>query len=296
MSSETQPPDKAATQRETDIYDLLAWLEVNKRKVASIVLVLVLLGLIMATVRHFNEQREIAASSELLALKTALVPPTNQPPPQASRLMEVAQKHRGTAAAERARILAATVLFTDGKYSEAEAEFSRFLQDHPGSLWAAQAALGVATAKEAQNKTNEAQAGYQGIVSAYPNSAVVDDAKLASARIFESAQQPEQALRLYNELLAPKPGAQAGAEFNEEAERRKEELLRAHPHLNTNTPPVAAALPSISMTNTAATTIRSAPLSNAAPSALPTNVVTLSPVLSTNAPAATATTNVPPAK
>src|SRR5688572_25598411 len=118
MSSETQPPRDAGVQREADVYDLLAWLEVNKKKVAIVALVLVVIGFGIATVRYMNDQKELNASGALLALKPMLTPATNVPVATPTELLKVAQDYSGTSAAERARLLAATGMFTEGRYAD----------------------------------------------------------------------------------------------------------------------------------------------------------------------------------
>ena len=234
MSSENpQPAESKGAQREKDIYDLLAWFEVNKAKVATIAVVLVVIGFAIATTRYMREQKELRASGELLALRPTLTPSTNTPPVPASALAKVAQEYSGTAAAERAKILAAGALYTEGKYAEAEAAFKAFLTEFPNSEWRATAAYGVATAQEAQNKP-EAVASYQSVTTGFARSAVADDAKLALARIHEQKNQPADALRIYNELLTPRTGAPEGETPNRVASQRKDALLRAHPELTTN--------------------------------------------------------------
>lgn len=234
MSSENpQPAESKGTQREKDIYDLLAWLEVNKAKVATIAVVLVVIGFAIATIRYMREQTELRASGELLALRPSLTPSTNTPPVTASALAKVAQEYSGTAAAERAKILAAGALYTEGKYAEAEAAFKAFQTEFPNSEWRATAAYGVATAQEAQNKS-EAVGSYQSVATGFARSAVADDAKLALARIHEQKNQPADALRIYNELLAPRAGAPEGEPPHRVASQRKDALLRAHPELATN--------------------------------------------------------------
>ena len=243
MSSEKPlPPETKGAQRESDIYDLLAWLEVNKKKVAAVALALVAIGFLIAVMRYMREQKELQASSELLSLKATLNPATNTTPVQASAFLKVAQEFSGTDAAERARLLAATTLFTEGKYAEAEAAFSQFRKDFPESEWRATAAFGVATAQEAQNKP-EAVASYQSVTTAHAKSSVADDAKMALARIHEQKNQPAEALRIYNEMLTPRPGAQPGEPSHRGATERKEALLRAHPELNTNAAPAVATQP-----------------------------------------------------
>jgi len=234
MSSEKPVSQEIkGTHRQADVYDLLAWLEVNKRKVAIAVVALVVVGFSIATIRHFRREKELNASGQLLALRATLSPATNAVPPQPSAFMKIADEFSGTSASERARLLAATALFTEGKYADAERDFSAFTKNFSGSQWAATAAYGVAAAQEAQNKP-EALASYQGVASAYPNSSVADEAKLALARIHEMRKQPDQALKLYNELLVTRPGAQPGEPAHPEAFSRKEALLRNHPELSTN--------------------------------------------------------------
>ena len=244
MSSETpQPAEKKGPQREADVYDLLAWFELNKQKLLTAALILVALGFVIATMRYMRDQKELRASGELLALKASINPPTNTPPVQPSAFTKIAQDFSGTSAAERARLLAATANFTEAKYSEAEAAFKAFTSDFPNSEWRAAAAYGVAASQEAQNKP-EAVASYQSVVTAHGKAAVADDARLALARIHEQKNQPADALRIYNEMLAPKPGAQPGTEMpNRTATERKDALLRAHPELNTNTAPTMPTAP-----------------------------------------------------
>jgi tetratricopeptide (TPR) repeat protein len=175
--------------------------------------------------------------------------------------LKVAEQFPGTHAAERAQFFAAAALFTDGKYADAEREFTRFSNEHSDSPWAAEAAYGVATALEAQNKLPEAQAAYQNVSAAYANSTVADDAKLGLARIYQLQKQPAQALRIYNELVAPRPGAQPGEVGNQRAFLAREALLRANPSLDTNTPPPVQISAPVTGTNQAATPLPS----NAAP-------------------------------
>ena len=241
-SDKPQPPETKGAHRQADVYDLLAWFEVNKIKVLIAAVALVIVGFTIATVRYMGEQKELNASGQLLALRVSLNPPTNAVPPQPSALLKIAKDFGGTSAAERARLLAATAFFTEGKYSDAEREFNAFVKEFPDSHWAASAAYGVASAQEAQNKP-EAVTSYQGVSTAYANSYVADDAKLALARIYETRKEPAQALRVYNELLLPRPGAQPGEPAHPEAFAKKEALLRKHPELNTNTVPVRASSP-----------------------------------------------------
>jgi predicted negative regulator of RcsB-dependent stress response len=248
MSSEKpQPEQPKVAQREKDVYDLLAWVELNRVKVATMAVVLVAVGFGIATVRYFAEQKEVKASGALLALKVPVSAGTNTPAVSAESLMKVSQEYSGTRAAERAQILAASALFTEGKYAEAETAFKGFLNEYPESAWRATAAYGIATAQEAQNKP-DAVTSYQTVATSYSRSSLADDAKLALARIHEQKNQPAEALRIYNELLAPVPGSTGEEPPHRQASELKEALLRAHPDLAaTNAAPNASANPSSTM-------------------------------------------------
>ena len=270
MRSDKQPEGEALPQgRQPDIYDFLAWLEVNKGKVAAIALACVVIGFAIVTMRHFRKEKELEASTALLALKPTLVAQTNAPAQQPSEYLQMAENFAGTSAAERARYYAAVLLFTDGKYAEAETAFSNFLQENGGSPWASAAAYGVAAAQDAQKKP-EALASYRNVSTAYPNSAVAEQAKLALARNYEASNQPEQALMIYNELSASRPGDMTGEPANPEAMQRKMALLRNHPNLDTNrvtAPPLSVAPSTPAQTNsaTAATGSTNPPPATTAP-------------------------------
>ena len=260
--------DQPHAERPADVYDLLAWFEVNKKKLAMAAVVFTLLGFLIATIRYFKQQKELNASGALLELKPTAVPSTNQPPVTSAALLEVAQKHSGTAAGQRAELLAASTLYIEGKYAEAHSSFSKFLTDHQESPWAAMASYGIAASLEAQGKTNEASTAYQSAASAHPNTSVAEDAKLALARIYEARNQPEQALKIYNELM-PASANPMMAGGRSEVYTKREALYRQHPHLNTNRPPAMMQQPVISSgtnatlsipgTNAAAPTLSPAP-------------------------------------
>jgi TolA-binding protein len=267
MDSEKQLPGKEAHSRQADVYDLMAWIEVNKKKVAVAAVLAVVVGFSVAIYRNNVQEKELKASDALLALKPALLPSTNTPTAPPEAFFKVADDFKGTSAAERAQYYGATLLFSENKYADAEAQFSRFLKEHEGSPWAPAATFGIAAAQEAKGKP-EALASYQNVFARYPQSPEAEQAKLAVARIYEARNQPDQALRIYNELTASKPGT-ASSMANPELLQKKEALLRKYPNLNTNTATTAV---SSFGTNAVSTNV------------LKTNTTTLS--LPTNAAAA----------
>lgn len=235
MSSDattTTQPTQSVT-----VYDLLAWLETNKKSLIIGFTAAVVIGFGIAAYRYSAEQKELAASDALLKLKTALNSSENTPAPEASAFLKVATEYRGTSAAERAILLAATALFTENKFTEAQAQFNQFLRDHGQSPFAATAAYGSAVCLEAEGKRDEALSAYQNLSVRYPNSSVLDDAKLAIARIHEAKNQPDQAYRVYDEILK----ASGMSSASSEAMTRRSALLVKHPEFAKTNAPVASA-------------------------------------------------------
>jgi tetratricopeptide (TPR) repeat protein len=208
-------------------YDFLAWLEVNKKRLIQLAAVLIVIGFAVAVVRYVREQKELNASAELLALRPPLNAGTNAVPIPASSFLNVASQFSGTEASERASLLAAGALFTEGKYAEAQTQFNKFLTDYSNSPWAGEAAYGVASCLEALNKQDEALTAYQNVVNRYGTLAVADEAKQSLARLYEAKKQPEQALKLYDELTRGAAGRN-----NPELMMKRGQLLKQYPYLD----------------------------------------------------------------
>lgn len=256
------------TTSSTGFYELLAWLETHRKQLIVAAAAIAVAGCGIALYRWKSNQTEWAANEALLNLRPP--PGAGETPsePLASDYLKIVNAYPKTDAAERALFLAAGALFSEGKYSEAQAQFGQFLREHENHSFAASAALGVAASLESQGRTEEALTAYQHIVTRYPKAAVVDNAKLAMARLYEAKKQPQQALKLYNELVTPT----ARTPLASEATTRKDALLSAHPELAKTNAPSATVPPPGAKTNVTET-----PARNAATSAPPS--------LITNAPA-----------
>ena len=262
------------TRTEGDgMIEALTWLEVNKKRLAVAAVALLVAGFAIYVGNYMSEQKEVTASSALLQLRPTGNSPTNMIPVPSAEYLKVSQAHGGTAAGERARLLAAGALFTEGKYSDAHAQFDGFIRDFPASPWAGEAAFGIATSLEAQGKNDEAITAYQRVVTSYATDAVANQSRMAMARIHEAKNQPELALKQYDDISKQSAAGGMGSMAGQEAFMRKQELLRKHPNL---VPPPTNAAPTIApmvMTNIVLTTnapkaatTNAAPATNATPS------------------------------
>jgi predicted negative regulator of RcsB-dependent stress response len=202
-----------------------AWVEVNKKRLAIGVAVGAVVILAIALFLQQQAQKERVASRALSDVK---VPwnPADKAPGVPEALAKVADEYKGTKAAERALLTSAAFLFSDKKYSEAEARFTQFIRAYPDTPWAPEASMGIAASLDAQGKTAEAISKYEEIRRRFTTSPIIDDAKLSLARLYE-AQKPEEAYKLYDELAKSGPGTRMAMD----ASMRQEDLLKARPEL-----------------------------------------------------------------
>ena len=220
-------------------YEFLAWIELNKNNLIMGGAVLIALGFGVGVYRWRAGQRELVANQALLDINPpGTAASTNTPPPKAADYMKLATDFAGTAAAERALLLAAGDLYVHANYSAAQSAFEKHLKEFGNSPLAVQAAMGLASCYDAQNKTDEAIAKYQDVVTRYSTGAGGSQARLAMARLYEAKNQPEQALKAYDELAKAKDFNV----WNNESRALREALLQRHPNLApTNAPVVPTA-------------------------------------------------------
>lgn len=233
-----QPETKADS---FDFDNFITWLYENRVKVA---VGLAVIGAVVVAIALFSwrkTQKEVDANAALFALPSLVGPTAKSPEARPENFQKIASEFPGTQAGERAQLLAAGLSFTDGKYSEAQAQFAKFLDEHGESKLRAQAAMGVAASLEAQGKIGEAITKYQELIAKYSGENVVAPAKLTLARLFETQNKPENALKLYEELMRSNNPYDP---WSSEARERSTLLLQKFPKLKTK-PPVATTTPSL---------------------------------------------------
>lgn len=227
------------TQESTSLIDLLAWFEVNKKRLIMVATAVVVASLAMITYRWWSNQREFQANQALLKFQAARSGEDGVAFGKPDEYLKIAQDYSGTGAAERASFLAAGTLFTAEKYPEALAQFSKFLEQYGDSSLSAGANLGVAACLETQGKRDEALTRYQSVTTRYATRPESLQAKLAMARIYEEQNKPEQAYRLFEELARTASNTSWGGL----AGLRKEQLLQRFPALATTVTNLAPANP-----------------------------------------------------
>jgi predicted negative regulator of RcsB-dependent stress response len=218
------------------VYEALAWLELNKKRVIAggvVLLAVVVAGYVYTWMRS---QTRLQANQALLELRTGDNPRTGTKAATPADFLKVAGEYPSTETAARARLLAAGGLFDGGKYAEALAEFKKAEQSDDSGLLAPIAALGVAASLDSLDKPEDALAAYQEVVTKYGDQPVATRARLAMAVLHESRNQPQQALKIYDDLASSRTAGRASME----AAMKRETLLKAHPELAPTNAPVTA--------------------------------------------------------
>jgi predicted negative regulator of RcsB-dependent stress response len=215
------------TTESVKMYEFLAWLETNKKKLMIGAGVLAAIAIVFSFVRYQANQRELAANEALFKLGLPLSRGEIGARPNATAYLKVATDYANTRAGERAVLMAAGTLFGDNNYAAALDQFRKFQSAYPDSPLASVALLGVAACLDSQDKTDEAVKTYQEVLSRYVSEPVANQARLALARICESKKQPEQALKLYDDLAR----SDALGMWRNEVALRRDSLFRLYPQL-----------------------------------------------------------------
>lgn len=208
-------------------YKLLAWFEVNKTKVIYGAVAAIVAGIVIWFILYQQSQKKVESGE---ALSEAFVPQLTgsaQRSQAAASYLKVASEYSGSGAAAKAILLAATSLFTEAKFAEAQREFERFVREHRDSPFIGQAQLGIAASLDAQGKTDEAVTAYKTVADRRSNEAVGTQAKFALGRLYVKQGKPELAYPLYEDIARAEPFSSLGSE----AGMLAEELKRQHPEL-----------------------------------------------------------------
>jgi tetratricopeptide (TPR) repeat protein len=263
---------KVTTSESTVGLELMTLLELHKKKLLIVAGVIVAALVVSVVYNHFVAQRELNAGEALLTLRPPIVGADRQKQVPADKYLQVVEQYAGTAAAKRALLLGAEAYFIEGKYDQAKAAFTRFLQENPGDALSSQADLGIAASLDAAGKAKEALEAYDLVRKRYAQEAGVSaQAKLSIGRLYENQGKYEPAFTVYREMLQA-----AGYPYNnnnswlEVASMRYSDLAKAHPELVAvrPTPPVQPQLrpPLMPLTNRVVITNATRPaISNPAP-------------------------------
>jgi predicted negative regulator of RcsB-dependent stress response len=211
---------------------LWTWFETHKKQVLWAVIIILGAAFVGWFMVNQQEENRIASGE---ALSKVVIPqvltPNARPVPDA--YLRVASKYPDSNAGARAMLLAATGLFDEGKYTEAQAQFERFRREHHDNALLGNALLGIAASLDAQGKTADAINAYRDLVDHHPNETVVlPQAEFALGRLYEAQGQAATARTFFEKVAMTDPYGSIGSE----AGIRIEELKQKYPNLVPSTP------------------------------------------------------------
>jgi len=232
-----------------------AWFEKNQKQALTGAAVAAVAGFIVWFFAWQSGEKQVQASNALssVAMSQMGAAATGQDTPQA--YLKIASDYPKSKAATRALLLAAGAFFTEGKYTDAQAQFERFTREYHDSPLLGEGLLGIAACLEAQGKTDQAVAAYKDLITRHPADSVSPQAKFSLAGLYEQQKRPELARDLYEQVARESRYGMLGSE----AGMRLEELAQKNPNL-TPTPEVPTPSP---------TTLLSVPAGTNPPAPMP---------------------------
>src|SRR6266704_3057615 len=149
----------------TRMIDLLAWVEVNKKKLLIGAAVVAVAIAAYSIYQWHRNEAEAEASAAFYRIQTPAAQTERPAGPDAQAFLQVARTHSGTSAGAQALLFGAEGLFRENKFDEAKKEFENFIRTYPNHPVASTASLGIAACMDAINKSDEALAAYQEVVN-----------------------------------------------------------------------------------------------------------------------------------
>ena len=215
---------------------LWPWLEANKNRIIGVAAAILVIAGIYSFITWQHEQAELSAGQAFTDLLMA--PPAGNPSQEASALEALAAKYSGTAAGARSQLQAASVLYDAGNYTDAQAQFQKYLDGQPGGVLASIAQLGVAASLEAQGQLDAAFAAYEKVVAGHSASSEATSAEFALGRIAEKQGKLEAAASYYEQAAQAR---QMGGSLAQEAYGRMLEIKSKLAAANKTQTPAPAA-------------------------------------------------------
>lgn len=228
------------------------WIEANKNRLIGAGVAAIFIWGVVYFLTSQKQAKEVEAGQ---AVTTLLTTPENGAPAQrASEFEQLAAKYVGTAAAQRARLQAAAILFDAGNYAEAQDQFQKFLNDSPSGFLAPTAELGLAAAAEAQNKLDVAAGAYQRVNTVFPSSTCVPEATFGLGRIAAQQGRLSDAVGYYEKVVNLVMGGALSQEAMLRASELRAKLAAAAPKAASapkapvSNPPSTAPQPTVPLT------------------------------------------------
>src|SRR5262249_34108848 len=118
------------------------WFETYKRHVGIAVAIILAVALVIWFVLWRQEQKQVEAGSALSQVVAAQLEGPGVHPGAADAFLKVAKDYPNSVTGARALLLAGASYFAEQKYSDAQAQFERFIREYQGSPFMGEAQFG----------------------------------------------------------------------------------------------------------------------------------------------------------
>jgi tetratricopeptide (TPR) repeat protein len=200
-------------------YRLWEWVETRRKQLIWGTAVIAVAGFGIGFFFWSQGQSEAAANNALSKLTSTAAANTST----AADFLTVASAYPRTEAGGRALLLAGARFFAEEKFTDAQAQFDRYLREYRNGAFAGQASLGRAACLEASGKAMDAITAYLDIADHHPTDNVAPQARLALGRLYESQGNYDLARQSYEPIARP------DSLIGSEAAVRLEELINRNP-------------------------------------------------------------------
>lgn len=213
-------------------YSFLGWVDKNRKQIISAFVIVIVAGVLVGFMNWRSGQRRLEAGEKLSALTAAAAGKSLS----VESLTQLASDYAGTDAAARALLMAGGQAFADGKTSDAQGLFERFVTEYDGHSLLPQAKLGIAVCLDALGKTTEATTAFKEVVDRFPSANTITPAKFNLASLYEAQGKMEMARDIYMTLTQDSQST-----YGAEAIARLTEMFQNNPSLRPGaTTPVPA--------------------------------------------------------
>lgn len=215
------------------IYDLLGWLETNKKRVAIGAGTVAVVALAVGIFAWQRGERVIKAEQALASVRMPYSPLELPAAGTADSLAKIAADYPGTPAAAKALLRAATVYFGDGNYAKAREQFDAYLREFGATAQVKDAVFGLAVCLDAENKSAEAITKYKEFIAnpSYAADAVADMARFNLVRLYEQSNQPQLALDILTKMVGTPAPNQPPSPVSQEAQAKIRAIYTKNPAL-----------------------------------------------------------------
>lgn len=200
-------------------------IEANKNRIVTVTAIVVAAICIILFISWRHEQNQIDAGDALTQALISAPPSANQ----SRSYLDIADSYSGTLAGERALLQGATDLFAQGKYTDAQADFQRYLDEHPDDQFSGLAALGVARCMEAEGKISDAMGQYSHVMNDYTDQQSINQARFSLARLNMQQGHYPEAFQGFQQVVNEDPYGMLGNEARQYAFELQSKLPRQAP-------------------------------------------------------------------